>query len=79
MKIIPLTEAKVHLSHYGKLCLKEPVIITVNGKPAFQLAPLDEKDNLIDELLEHNPEFRALLDQRLSDKTLSASEALRRL
>ena len=79
MKIIPLSEAKVHLSRYGKLCQKEPVIITVNGRPAFQLVPLDEEDDLIDELLQHNPQFRTLLKQRLGEKKVSAAEALRRL
>ena len=43
MKIIPLSEAKAHLSHYGKLCQQEPVIVTVNGLPAFQLSPLPEE------------------------------------
>ena len=40
MKIIPLSEAKAHLSRYGRLCHDEPVIVTVNGATAFQLVPL---------------------------------------
>jgi prevent-host-death family protein len=39
MKVVPLSEAKANLSRYGRLCHDEPVIVTVNGAPAFQLAP----------------------------------------
>ena len=61
MKVIPLSEAKAHLSQYGRLCHEEPVIVTVNGTPSFQLVPLEEEDDLIDRLLEHHPSFRQTL------------------
>jgi antitoxin (DNA-binding transcriptional repressor) of toxin-antitoxin stability system len=51
MKVIPPSKAKANLSHYGRLRRDEPVIVTVNGAAAFQLAPLDEDDDLIDSLL----------------------------
>jgi prevent-host-death family protein len=79
MKIIPLSEAKAHLSHYGRLCHEEPIIVTVNGVPAFQLAPLDEDDDLIDRLIEHNPAFRGALEHRLKERSVSTKEAARRL
>jgi len=79
MKIIPLSEAKAHLSRYGRLCHSEPVIVTVNGEPAFHLVPLGADDDLIDRLLEHHPAFRRLLEQRLSERTVSTKEAARRL
>ncbi|MBI1914301.1 MAG: type II toxin-antitoxin system Phd/YefM family antitoxin [Planctomycetes bacterium] len=79
MKVIPLSEAKARLSHYGRLCHKEPIIVTVNGVPAFQLVPLDEDDDLIDQLLEHNPAFEELLKARLRERNLSSKEAARRL
>ena len=79
MKIIPLSEAKAHLSHYGRLCHDEPIIVTVNGSPAFQLAPLDEDDDLVDRLMEHNPAFRKTLESRLNEPVVSAEEADRRL
>jgi len=63
MKLIPLTEAKTHLNHYGRLCREESVIVTVNGIPTFQLVPVEE-DSLIDQLIEHNPRFAALLEAR---------------
>ena len=77
MKVISLSKAKAHLSKYGRLCHKEPVIVTVNGDPLFQLAPLDEGDDLIDRLLEFNPRFRDLLRKRLGEKSIPAAKGLR--
>jgi antitoxin (DNA-binding transcriptional repressor) of toxin-antitoxin stability system len=79
MKVIPLSEAKANLSRYAHLCHDEPVIVTVNGAPVFQLAPLTADDDLIDRLLEHNPRFRQVLQRRLREKSLSAKEARKRL
>jgi prevent-host-death family protein len=77
--VIPLSEAKANLSHYGRVCHDEPIIVTVNGVPSFQLAPLDEDDDLIDRLLEHNPKFRQTLEQRLAQRSVPAREARKRL
>jgi len=79
MKVIPLSEAKANLSHYGRRCQEEPVIVTVNGVPAFQLVPFREDDDLIDSLLEHNPTFRDTLRARLKEKSVSVKDARRRL
>jgi prevent-host-death family protein len=78
MKVIPLSEAKANLSRYGRLCQEEPIIVTVNGVPAFQLAPLDD-DDLIDRLLIQNPEFRQMLELRAKEPSISLKEALKRL
>jgi prevent-host-death family protein len=79
MKVIPLSEAKARLSFYSRLCHREPVIVTVKGVPAFQLTPLEEDDDLIDQLLEHNPKFQSILENCLRSRSLSSAEALRRL
>lgn len=79
MKVIPLSEAKANLSRYGRLCHEEPVIVTVNGVPAFQLAPLAKEDDLIDRLLEHNPKFRETLQARLKEESISSKAARKRL
>jgi prevent-host-death family protein len=79
MKVIPLSEAKTHLSHYGRLCHDEPIIVTVNGVPSFQLVPLEEDDDLIDRLLEYNPKFREQLASRLRDRTVSTRAAREKL
>lgn len=79
MKVIPLSEAKAKLSRYSRLCHDEPVVVTVNGVPSFQLVPLEEDDDLIDQLLQHNPRFRKLLRARLKERSVSARSAARRL
>jgi antitoxin (DNA-binding transcriptional repressor) of toxin-antitoxin stability system len=79
MKIIPLSEAKAHLSRHAQLCHEEPVIVTVDGVPFFQMVPLEEDDDLVDRLLEHSPQFRHLLETRLSEPTVTTKEARKRL
>ncbi len=79
MKVVPLSEVKAKLSRYAQLCQREPVIVTVNGRPSFQLVPLDENDDLIDRLLEHHRGFRRLLQKRLREPNVSVAEAERRL
>jgi len=79
MKVVPLSEAKAKLSRYGQLCHDEPVVVTVNGRPSFQLVPLEEEDDLIDRLIENHPEFAKLLQRRLSERTVSVEAASRRL
>ncbi|MFI5454220.1 MAG: type II toxin-antitoxin system Phd/YefM family antitoxin [Isosphaerales bacterium] len=79
MKVIPLSEAKANLSRYGRLCQEEPVIVTVNGVPSFQLSPLKEDDDLIDRLLAENPKFGQILEQRSRERTVSLDEARKRL
>ncbi len=78
MKVIPLSEAKTNLSRYARLCRNEPVVVTVNGRPSFQLAPLND-DNLVDRLIERHPGFRRLLERRLRERSVPAAEAGRRL
>jgi prevent-host-death family protein len=79
MKVIPLSEAKAKLSHYARVCRKEPVVVSVNGVPAFEMVPLDQNEDLIEQLLEHNPRFRTLLRRRLKEKSVSAKEAAKML
>ncbi len=79
MKVIPLSEAKANLSRYAHRCREEPVVVTVNGRPAFQLVPLAEDDDLIDRLVEHHPGFRRLLERRLRERSIPARVAERRL
>lgn len=79
MKVIPLSEAKARLSEYARRCHDEPVVVTVNGRPAFQLVPLKEDDDLIERLVEHHPGFRRLLRRRLRERSVTAADAARRL
>ena len=79
MKVIPLIEAKAKLSRYAQLCHDEPVVVTVNGRPSFQLVPLKEDDDLIDRLIEDHPGFGKFLEQRLSKRSGSVHAAARGL
>jgi prevent-host-death family protein len=79
MKVIPLSEAKANLSRYAHRCREEPVVVTVNGRPAFQLVPLAEDDDLIDRLVEHYPGFRRQLERRLRERSIPARVAEQRL
>src|SRR5690242_20990502 len=75
MKVVPLSEAKAKLSRYGQLCYDEPVVVTVNGRPSFQLVPVEEEDDLIDRLIQDHPEFAKLLQRRLSERIVSVEAA----
>ncbi len=79
MKIVPLSEAKANLSRYGSLCREEPVVVTVNGSPAFQLVPIREDEDLIDALIKNHPEFRRLLEKRLKEKPIPWDRVRKRL
>ena len=79
MKLIPLSKAKARLSYYGRLCHKEPIIVTVSGVPSFEMVPLEEDDDLIDRLIERNPKFRHYLEKCLRSKSISVEETLKRL
>jgi len=78
MKVVPLNEAKSKLSFYGRLCHDEPIVVTVNGRPSFQLVPLQEGDDLIDHLIEYHPGFGQFLERRLGKRSESAGAATRR-
>jgi hypothetical protein len=54
-------------------------VVTVNGRPSFQLVPLDEDDDLIDRLIEHHPGFRKVLRRRLRERSVSIETASHRL
>jgi antitoxin (DNA-binding transcriptional repressor) of toxin-antitoxin stability system len=79
MKTVPLKEVESRPEHYRRLCQEEPIVVTVDGVPQFQIVPLDEDDTFISDLIETNAEFRQLLEERKKDKTISAEEMLRRL
>jgi antitoxin (DNA-binding transcriptional repressor) of toxin-antitoxin stability system len=67
------------LSNYGRICHREPVVITVNGKPSFHLVPLEQGDDLIDRLLADHPGFRRLLEARLREPIVRAAVLTKRL
>lgn len=65
MKVIDLDEAKANLEQYARDCHQSPIIVTVEGKPAFELIPICSDDpEFIDRLIEQNEAFRLLAEQR---------------
>ena len=65
MKVIDLEEAKNHLEQYAQDCQSSPVIVTVEGKPIFELIPIRPDDaGFVDRLIQANPRFRDLLQER---------------
>jgi antitoxin (DNA-binding transcriptional repressor) of toxin-antitoxin stability system len=78
MKTVPLSVARSKLRRYGEICRREPVVVTVKGKPAFELVPF-EPEAFMSDLIETNAEFREVLVKRRHDKTFSTEETLRRI
>jgi hypothetical protein len=65
MKVIDLNEAKANLDLYARECRSAPVVVMMDGEPAFELIPVRSDDpDFIDRLIEHNPGFRSLMEER---------------
>jgi antitoxin (DNA-binding transcriptional repressor) of toxin-antitoxin stability system len=65
MKVIDLNEAKANLEQYARDCQYSPVIVTVEGRPSFEMIPIRTDDpEFIDRLLEQNEAFRHLAEDR---------------
>ena len=65
MKVIDLGEAKSNLEEYARECQSSPVVVTIAGKPAFEMLPIRSDDpEFIDRLLAANSEFRQLMEDR---------------
>lgn len=81
MKVIDLAEAKNHLEEYARECASSPVVVTLDGKPAFEMIPIRSDDpDFIDRLLAGNPKFRRLMEERRRESDagkVSSLEAVR--
>jgi antitoxin (DNA-binding transcriptional repressor) of toxin-antitoxin stability system len=82
MKVIDLNEAKANLEQYARDCHSSPVIVTVEGRPSFEMIPIRTDDpDFIDRLLEENEAFRRLAEDRrreAGDGHVSSLEDVRR-
>jgi len=82
MKVIDLNEAKANLEQYARECQTSPVVVTLDGKPAFEMLPVRTEDaDFMDRLIEENDAFRELLEHRRRESDLgqvSPLEAVRR-
>jgi hypothetical protein len=65
MKVIDVGEAKSHLEDYARECHTSPVVVTIDGKPSFEMLPIRSDDpDFIDRLLSTNAGFRQLMEDR---------------
>ena len=84
MKVVDLEEARKNLERFAEECRTSPIVVTVAGKPAFEMVPiLSDDPEFIDRLLEEDPAFRELLEERRrereSGKVSSIDEVRKRL
>ena len=84
MKVIDLKEAQANLEQYAKECQSSPVVVTMDGKPAFEMLPVRPDDvDFIDRLLDESSAFRQLLEDRRREcdagQVVSLEEIRRRL
>ena len=85
MKVIDLLEAKAHLEQYAEECRETPIVVAIDGQPAFEMTPLDfdDDDDLVNNLIQHNPDFQAFLARRAEEnkksKPVPLEEVRRRL
>lgn len=82
MKTIEMSKATAPLAEYAQDVSKEPVILTVDGKPVAALVPLENAD-LETATLSTHPQFLALIERsRARQKReggISSAEIRRRL
>lgn len=82
MKTLELANAIASLAEYARDLSKEPVILTVNGKPVAALVPIENAD-LETVTLSTHPQFLALVERsrarHKSEGGLSSEEMRRRL
>ena len=65
MKVIDVEQAKANLELYAEECRTSPVIVTVAGRPAFEMIPIrDEDPEFINRLLKSSDSFRQLMEER---------------
>lgn len=82
MKVIDLNEARTNLERYARECQDSPVVVTVHGKPSFEmLAVRADAADFTDRLIEENDAFGKLLEDRRREAELgkvSSLEEIRR-
>ena len=77
MRVIDLNEARTNLEQYAQECQVSPVVVTVDGRPAFEMLPVRTDDtDFIDHLIEENDAFRELLERRRGEADLGHASSL---
>jgi antitoxin (DNA-binding transcriptional repressor) of toxin-antitoxin stability system len=82
MKTIELVQATAPMAEYAQNVSKEPLIITIGGKPVAALVPIENAD-LETVTLSTRPQFLALIERsrtrQKAEGGISSAEMRRRL
>jgi antitoxin (DNA-binding transcriptional repressor) of toxin-antitoxin stability system len=82
MKSIELVQATAPMAEYAQNVSKEPLIITIGGKPVAALVPIENAD-LETVTLSTHPQFLALIERsrtrQKAEGGISSAEMRRRL
>jgi hypothetical protein len=77
MKVIDVGEAKSRLEDYARECHTSPIVVTVDGKPSFEMLPIRSDDpEFIDRLLTTNAKFRRMMEDRQKEADLGKTSSL---
>ena len=63
MKTIEMTDATEPLSKYLRKARREPLIVTVNGKPVAALTAIESATDLENLAVSNDPGFKALIER----------------
>ena len=80
MKRVEMAEATAPLAEYARAVSKEPLLITINGKPVAALVPIENAD-LETVTLSTPPQFLALIERSRARQNVEggiSSEDMRR-
>jgi len=82
MKTLEMVEATAPLAEYARDVRKEPVILTIGGRPVAALVPIENAD-LETVALSTHPQFLALIERsrarQKAEGGISSTEMRRRL
>ena len=82
MKTVEMAKATAPLAEYAREVSKEPLILTVKGKPTAALVPIENAD-IETAALSTNPQFIALIERsrarHKAEGGISSAEMRRRL
>lgn len=67
-KVIPLSDLQADPEGVLRRCYNsgEPLIVELPDRGLISIRPVDEDDDLVNELIEHNPAFRQLLAKSIA-------------
>ena len=67
-KVIPLSDLQADPQGILSRCYDsgQPLVVELPNRGLISIQPVEANDDLVDDLIEHNPAFRALLEKSLA-------------